>query len=382
MYGTVEFHGVTKNLASVSPSRFIGLKTCALREVWAASGNVALLPVSPKARIGVVTHELLNEAGRGALSADRASIEGKWFEKVRKAEMEMQRSPTEQHLVPVSRSVPDLEVRKIRAVQSALAVAEERSATNRAAGAPGGMHPYGFEIPVKSADGLVRGFIDRVLPTAEGPLIRDYKSGAIFAHADKEDLEPKQEYKVQLKMYAALYAETFNDWPTKIELAPLSGSSISVPFSLEECAGLVREARRLLKDINVAISSKPPEELLGYLGHPDPENCSFCQFRPACPVYRSTTKNVKDGWPVDVLGTVEEVKQLGNSKILLRVEADGAVANIPGLAGASRHPALRTLKQGDSVAIFNLSQSRGNDSYSETQLTTIYNLARDGQVSM
>jgi len=253
-------------------------------------------------------------------------------------------------------------------------VAEGRSATNRAAGAPGGIPAYGFEIPVKSADGLIRGFIDRVLPTAEGPLIRDYKSGAIFAHADREHLEPKQEYQVQLKMYAALYAETFNDWPTKLEVAPLSGSSISVPFSPEECAGLVREARRLLEEINVIISSKPPEELPRYLGHAGPENCSFCQYRPACPIYRSATKNAQDGWPVDVLGIVEDIKQLGNSKTLLRVEADGETANIPGLAGASRHPALRTLKQGDAIAIFSLSQSRGNNSYSETQLTTIYNL--------
>lgn len=367
-----------KSLASVSPSRFSSLKACALREVWSASGNNMMLPLSPKARIGSITHQLLAEAGRGQLHPDRDAVESRWVEMVNHAQIMMQQSPIEKHLVPLERSVPDMQVRHIRAVENALAIARDNRGLVSSP-TTGPASNYGFEIPVKSADVLVRGIIDCVLPTQDGPLIRDYKSGELFAHDELHEREVKEEYVVQLKMYAALYADTFGQWPVKLQVVPLSGSPVDITFGHEECSDLVRQASGLLQRINKTIASELGEHVVESLAHPNPTSCSFCPYRPACKSCRIAIKTPEEGWPLDIWGTIQELKQLGNSRFLLRVVTRDGAANIPGLSPNGRHPALRAMAAGDDVAVFNLGRSKSNDSYNETPLTTIYKTAH-GQI--
>jgi len=381
MEDTKRLQEKARSLTSVSPSRFTGLKACALREVWMTSGNRALLPVSPKARVGIIAHQLLTEAGRGQLPPDRAVIESRWVEKVQHAQFEIQQSSIEKHLLPLERSVPDLQVRRIRTVQIALDIAQESYKLARSPVFQGPSSMYGFELHVKSADGFVRGLIDCAICLQEGPLIRDYKSGEVFSRSDVNGREPKQEYQIQLKMYAALYAETFGKWPAKLEVVPLSGPPLDIPFSREDCTALVKEASELLYQINTVIASKPVGQIPWPLAHPSPASCLFCQYRPACQPYWVAPKSLGgDGWPVDVRGTVEENKILGNSKTLLLIRTEKGIASIPGLSGGERHPALSKLMIGDEAAVFNLMRVRASQSYSETSLTTIYQSADDPEV--
>jgi len=370
-----DFQQGLKSLPSISPTRFSGLKACGLREVWKASGRRPLLPQSAKVRVGLITHRLLAEAGRGHLEPDKARIAARWQQLLDETEHELSTSPTEAHLLPFSRSVRDLDVRRARAVNRTFEIAQ---ATSRfppeAVGEPSATR-YGYELPVWSADRKVRGVIDAAISTSRGPLIRDYKSGAIFEPTEDGTGKIKEAYQVQLKMYAALYAETFGEWPTRLEVTPLTGEPHEIPFQKTECSALVSEAAALLARVNATIEKERQEALPALLAKPSPESCAFCPYRPACMEYSKASRDSREGdWPLDVAGAVVEVKRLGNSKILLRMQAEGGVVNIPGLTPGERHPALARLEPGDHVAVFNLRKAGASESYQETLMTTIYEL--------
>ena len=54
-------------LRSISPTGFSAARECGLKLIWQRNGNPALLPASPKTRVGTVSHQLLAEAGQGTL---------------------------------------------------------------------------------------------------------------------------------------------------------------------------------------------------------------------------------------------------------------------------------------------------------------------------
>ena len=368
--------GCIRALRSISATAFSRVGVCALKELWSLSGNRPLLPTSPKARVGALAHRLLSEAGKGYLDPERRAIDAKWDSLVRKAHDEMDASRIDRHLVPLNRSVPDIEVKRIRAIQRALEVATVRSTlTSRDGSTAQTSLRFGHEIPVQSTDGFVRGMIDVVVPTADGPVIHDYKTGVILESVGEEDYRIKNAYSVQLRIYAALYAETFDEWPVRLEVVPLSGNSYVVPFDRIDCANLVEESRAILTEINRAIASMPPASLQRVLANPIPTTCAYCKYRPACePYWSARSRTGDDGWPADVKGVLKEIRILGNSRIVLQLLTADGLINIRGLSSGNRHPALKEIQVGDTAGVFALWQSRPTGTYSETQFTTIYKL--------
>ena len=182
---------------------------------------------------------------------------------------------------------------------------------------------YGFELSVSSPDGLVRGRIDAVLPSANGPIIRDYKSGAIFESEPGRSPALKADYEAQLRLYAALYATSRGKWPARLEIVPTAGPAHAVNFDEETCLGLLGQARDALREVNrvIARATDPPEDLQTQLATPSPANCAHCPYRPACNPYRRTAAGVQPGggWPPDVWGQVEDIRQLGNAKFMITV---------------------------------------------------------------
>ena len=194
-------------LRSISPTTFSAIRQCALNVVWRRNGRPPLLPASPKARVGTISHRLLAEAGQSRLGAAEATINARWHELVAETNMAISSSPLEQHLAPLENSVPDIEVRRIRATRNALVIASKARSGPRDDGGPILPVPYGHELPVRSTDGLVRGTIDAVVREAGSiVIIRDYKSGAILESGAGGANQPKESYQTQLKMYAQLYA--------------------------------------------------------------------------------------------------------------------------------------------------------------------------------
>ena len=363
-------------LRSISPTTFSAIRQCALNVVWRRNGRPPLLPASPKARVGTISHRLLAEAGQSRLGAAEATINARWHELVAETNMAISSSPLEQHLAPLENSVPDIEVRRIRATHNALVIASKARSGPRDDGGPILPVPYGHELPVRSTDGLVRGTIDAVVREAGSiVIIRDYKSGALLESGAGGANQLKESYQTQLKMYAQLYAETFGEWPASLELVSLTGESQKVPFTKSDCSNLLNEAKASLRLVNEKISNHPRDSLPAILANPTPQACAFCQYRPACGPYRlAAAKSDNERWPLDVIGTVESVKQLGNSRIMLELATGVGSIKIPGLSPGERHPVLPYLQPGDLAGVFNLRRSRLVAPYSESQLTTVHKM--------
>ena len=370
-----ESHSHIEPIPSISPTAFNTIRDCALKALWSLSRKTPLLPQSPKARVGIVAHKLLAESGQGQLQPHKDSINARWNELIEEAQAVMSTSPLEVHLVPLKRSVPDMEVRRIRTIQRAFEIANVRWSvqTRDEIESPGSR--YGHEFRVRSSDGLIRGTIDAVIRTDRGAVIQDYKSGPIMESDGDAEFKLKESYQTQLKMYAALYAESCGEWPTSLELVPLSGEMREVVLERAECLNLLDEARVALKDLNATVLAYPSDSLPSLLARPNPVACSFCPYRPACKPYQTIIAETSgDGWPLDVVGVVIRVRQLGNSKLMLQLNTHGGSVNIPGLSTGNRHPNLKDVQSGDFAGIFNLRLVRKASPYSESQLTTVHKL--------
>lgn len=360
-------------MGAISPSRFTGMEACALREVWSASRAPGLLPASPAAWVGTAAHRLLEEAGKGAFNgpADER-IPVRWHQLIDSAEEAMQRSWLERHLVPLSAAVPDFEVRRLRAVSRARQLADEGVVSKGAVSGWDGTH-HGYELAVSTPEGKAAGRIDAVLPGAYGPVIRDYKSGAI--HEGLTTTRIKRAYAIQLKLYAAIYQQTTGTWPERLEVMALSGEPEAVAFTPEECARLLEDAIKLLDRVNEIVQSAPDEEAAARrLATPAPSVCGFCPYRPHCGSYTDASLSAPElRWPGDAWGRVAERRTLGNGRELIAVDSPRGPVLLRGLTpGHDRHPTLRWLDVGDQVGIFGMRPGGSALSFTEGQLTVIY----------
>ncbi len=124
------------------------------------------------------------------------------------------------------------------------------------------------EIEVASKNKKIRGFIDRAERRATGIHLIDYKS------ALRTDLPLR--YQQQLKLYAALWHETFNVWPSTAEVIyPLTRKNFDVAIDPEECRKLLEESLKLVEEL---------EKNNSYDANPGAV-CQVCDFRPWCHVF-------------------------------------------------------------------------------------------------
>jgi hypothetical protein len=304
------------------------MQECLLREVWTASGNDYLLPPSPRAELGSIAHRILEAAGRGELEGVvKEEVDKRWMALVSEAEVRMRLSPIRRHHAPLSRSIPDFQVLRLRTCNRALEIARD---LRRSFGKPPKPFPRstGFELWVESDEGELGGFIDRASETSEGVVLSDYKSGAIFEPGQKKcSRELKQTYRVQMQLYAALYRQKTDTWPVRLEVIPLQGESIEVVFEPEHAEHLLREAKEFLKTTNKRIDAVRDGTMnTTVFAVALPEHCRLCLFRPACGEYWDARQREVDAkWPVDVRGILEKFTLLRNGKIFGKQELSSKV---------------------------------------------------------
>ncbi len=242
---------VTAPVARLAPTSLPSFAECRLRGIWQAVRQPPLLPSSAAARLGTIVHRLLEEAGGGSFSpvTDPDVIELRWCELVANAEQAMATNPLERRSVPLEANIKKFEVLRLRAVARALELAQNiTDPSGRARDAA--VTPYGYELRVASADGLIAGRIDRVIPASGGPVLQDYKSGAIFSLRPDGETELKPAYTFQLRLYAVLYYEATGTWPSKLQLVPLAGAPHDVSFSPADSLRLLEDSRSLLAQVN------------------------------------------------------------------------------------------------------------------------------------
>jgi RecB family exonuclease len=368
-------------LLRLSPSRYEALKLCALREGWAAGGQLPLLPLSPAARLGTVIHQLLEEAGRGQLAPGKeGAVERRWEQLVAEMEGTMRESWLERHFIPLRSSVPDYEVRRLRAQERAAGIA---AATASVPKEPREPRATGFERWVASRDDSVGGYIDRISVTADGVALCDYKSGSIHDATSGSPPAVKASFVVQLRLYAALYAATTGTWPVKLELVPLQGEPVAIACDPASCEALLADAVATLARTNATIAdfASAPGEAERRLANPRGETCRHCAYRPGCAEYHRARAGRTEGedWPDDLWGVLREVRRLGNGKLLLTVgtgSADGGeLRQVRGVSPEpERHPALERLQPGDVVGLFGLKSAGKGGTLSESLWTVIYKM--------
>lgn len=371
---------VVKQFRRVSPSRYTAMHACLLREIWIASGNEPLLPSSPLAELGSVIHHLLEAAGRGQLDGGQnGSVDATWEELISQAEKKMALSALRQHQVPLSRSIPDFEVRKLRACHRAAEIAHDafQSHDNRPRQSS---HPTGFELWVESHDGQVGGYIDRVTNTKDGVVLSDYKSGAILASGTGGGPgELKRTYKEQMELYAGLYRLKSGAWPIGLRIVPLQGTPVEVVLDPENAERLLAEASTFLCAANERIAEvKNGSAEITALALPKAVHCRLCLFRPACRAYWiARERSSYEKWPADVKGVLRETTRLHNRRACMRIAQDDSsmsscftVRNLTDCT--NRHPLLHHAQPGSRVAIYGLKYHYRSGDYTETQNTIIY----------
>ena len=327
----------------------------------------------------MVIHSLLELAGNGQLGrSPEGRIDQAWARVVSECEAQMGNSWLERSLVPLSKTVPDFEVRRLRArriaVQMAAATASFEGTSPEARG-------VGFEVWVETADHLVGGKIDEMRPSADGLELRDYKTGQILDADTSEGIATvKMDYQTQLRLYAALYSCKFGQWPSRLKIVDLDGREFEVPFEIASCEALLEEAYRVLDAVNKKIhTSRSAQEAVNMLATPGPSSCAACVYRPGCQAYRTARQaSSLTGWPTDVFGVLQYVRKLADGRVSLGITTPTGsntltrVRNLEPIE--SRHPALKFLKEGDQVGIFNLRGNQQGSDFSESSMTVVYRL--------
>jgi len=368
-----------KQLLRISPSRYTAILSCLLREVWISSGNDILLPPSPVAELGSIVHQLLEVAGRGQLAeATKEQVDETWTRLINEAEDRMLQSQVRGLLVPLSKSIPDFEVRRLRACKRAMEITHESKSAPR----PSPEDPLGrtgFELWVETDDGAVGGYIDRAKKTDAGIVLLDYKSGAVLERDTSGARGVKGAYNDQMELYAALYHHKFGEWPVDLEIVPLQGGVVRLEWEPASAERLLGSALRLLRDVNVKITEAQSGKIEATsLASPNAENCRICLFRPGCQAYWTVRENdLIQNWPHDIRGILREKIALHNGMLCLRISTNlSSTDEVIGIRNISkspqRHPLLLGLQEGSHLAVYRLRYLRPSNDYTETQSTVIY----------
>jgi CRISPR/Cas system-associated exonuclease Cas4 (RecB family) len=347
-----------KPVPRLSPSRYNTFQLCALREIWSSTYR-PLLPLAPAARVGMVTHKLIELAGKGKIR-DEAAISDCWKAGIRKQEQEMTNNWIEKHLVPLSTSTNNYKVKQLMAFDTARSMLHDTFYQFKKT------KKLEAELWVQTEDGKIGGRIDLVRHTNDGIEIVDYKTGVISDQLSTED-SIKSEYQEQLQLYAALYYSTYKIWPVKLAIAGLDRREFSIPFDKEECLQLLNNAKSQLHDLNELILAGLNSE---DFATPSPETCKYCAYRPACKMYWSRRQDSRE-WPADFAGSIKEKKILGNGMLRLVLENEERIISVRGLS-PERHLLLHGNAQ--KVLFCNLGYDTSEGFFVETPMTTGYEL--------
>lgn len=275
----------------------------------------------------------------------------------------------EKHLVPLEKTAHNYELKKQQCV---LMVQNLASIPSHSRAAAKSIQGAAHEVWLQTSDGKVGGYVDAIVQEDEGDVILEYKTGIIkeSGHGSLHS-EVRYDYQVQTKLYAALYNAMLGKWPISVELMGLDGVRRPIQFHYEECIRLLKEAVKLLDEINSLISNAERiTAVLRRLASPSPDICRFCLYRPCCPSYwEKRGSDQREDWPHDARGKLKEIKTLKNGLILIKVISDTETIRVRGLH-PDRHIALKTNQ--DEVSVFSMIPDKVAGSYREGHFTTIY----------
>lgn len=311
-----------KPLARISPSRYLSMQNCTLREVWTANPEVPkLLPISPAAKVGIVAHKILELVGRGVIK-DENMMSEHWEKEILSVEQLMKNNLLERHLVPLAKSTRNYEVKRQLCFHMAKKLFGYRHFQIQHQGVK-----TEYELWVETDDKKIGAKIDVVRHNQDGIQIIDYKTGAVI-DTNFQDAYVKKEYQQQLKLYAVIYQSARNVWPVRLTVIDPNQQDYDIQFTRSECLTLLQRAKEFLKSINGKILEKVSAS---ELAQPSPDTCKYCRYRPGCTKYWSH-RNDTSNWPTDCYGIIKDKFLLGNGNYRIVLGFDNNEISIRGLS--------------------------------------------------
>ena len=344
-------------LPKISASRYLSLKQCPLKEIWASSRQ-PLLPCNPAAYLGTAIHRMLELVFQGRIS-NMDELSYLWDNEIERLEKEMLENPVEKLFVSLRMSILNFEVKKLLAFKMIKPLLKKSPQRNNS-----GLK-RSTEAWVRTANGKVVGKIDLVKELNSEIEIIDYKTGPLTAGSTSGSA--KEEYLLQVKIYAALYHAMHGKWPVRLTLVGINQETITIDVDSEECAKLLQEAVKNLDDINELIEAGlKPEDF----AQPSPEACKYCLFRPACSKYWGVRS--EDGnWPTDARGIITSKTELENGLFRVVVNTIAGEIAIRGLS-PERHSFLKD--DIESIVFCNLWNDKADGFFVEKMFTISYAL--------
>jgi len=347
-----------KEIKRISPSQYYSMKNCAYKSLLAeAFEKKPLLPVSPNAYFGTVLHRMLELITKGSITnEDEFNVE--FDRQVKIVEEELQNKGFG-FLVPLKMKLKNFGLKKIQLKKHLRS--EPEQPVNKI------NLKFHSEKWFESKDNLIGGKIDLIVENDRNYIeIIDFKTGAVTQDYldDEGELisDVKAEYKEQLKLYAYLYFENTNKFPTSLSLIDLAKKKISIEFSEEECKTTFDEAKSLLVKTNSCINENT------FSANPTETNCRFCLYRPACVFYQKQLDTV----PLfnDVSGEIRDVKKFNNGNVSVFLQNGQLNFTIKNLS-SEEYDELNN-RRSRKISVYNLRKEATDFIYSVADTTMIY----------
>lgn len=348
---------VFKEISRISPSQFYSMKNCAYKSLLAeAFYKKPLLPVSPNAYLGTAFHKILELIAKGVIKNEDDF--NKAFDEQVKLQEENLMKMGYDFFIPLQKNVKDFGMKKILLKKHLRNISERPVASSTI--------KFSSEKWFESKDKLIAGKIDLVIEEEQATEIIDFKTGAITQDIldDEGEIfsEIKEEYKEQLKIYAYLYFETNDKFPTQLSLVDLAKQKFNIVFTESECNIIFKEAKQLLKATNASISSEK------FVANPSNTNCKYCLYRPACSFF---LKHLETDYSFnDVSGLIINVVKYQNGNVSVFLKCGEREITVTSFSTEKFHELND--RRNEKINIFNLRKEAMEFVYSATKTTIIY----------
>ena len=257
-------------ITKVSPTLLVTLQQCQLEAGLRQAKAPQTIRSSKTALLGTIAHRVLEKARTVNKDSKDLRTQAKaiWDKTAAEMEMELQSSPLDRYLLPITRwrKYYRRRAQTIRRFEEIIA-SRGMSETQIVAS----------ERKFNIRDGFT-GKPDLILQRENGLVIIDYKSTELSD--DSESREEKIEsWQQQILFYASIVKEEFGEWPVDGEIRLLNKEVIPIAIDPREAQELKQEARELKDNYNMKIASgSPHSELAQY----SIDSCRFCEFKGAC----------------------------------------------------------------------------------------------------
>jgi hypothetical protein len=313
---------------------------------------------SPFRYLGSVFHGLLEAARRGKAGdpPSENTLRAIWRDLVTRQEEHASRNGDDDWL-PLA-SIRTIERTRLSAVRLAL-----RQPVRSGAGKGIGW----TEVRLESPDGMVVGKVDAIDRSDGSIRLTDFKSGDVVDGRGTV----KDDYSLQLRLYAALFHEVEGSWPDELRVVDRRGGAHDVQLDREQALRELQSLRERLQTLRGAVgdAESSDQEHLAAIAEPSPEGCALCRHRPSCTAYM--TRLVASGLlrlgsgdfdSVDLHGNLVGATQIAGDRTRIQLRTESGNYVVRGLTpdGRFRPSDADTAPPppGSSVAVFAARPSR------------------------